>query len=784
MTPDFPNRENGGGVISSIAKVSLVMVFCTLSLAAQGQSTAPLQTSSNSLNGVQLFENTTNNRTTAVFGDPGTNNTRTNDKGLCIINGGGNTVSANFSFINGLDNTSNSSYNLINGRRQVINSNFTFSTGEDNDVTNLISFAMMFGENLNLNGTDDHEYLIGSGLSATHPLTLDRGDAFGIGFNTTTPQFIARFNQNTGSSVNEQFQISVGEIEPPDAASIFARGGLITQSTNTSDPVPGTGIWNSLGRSPQIPNVLDVNGLRSQDEQQGLIVGVLGASGDATIAWSDRSGSPSQKLRLGPINPDNGTLLERITIEYNGNTGFGTTNPDRTLVVNGNTRINEGLSVGYNGAASGATGVLEVGQDNSVIEDFSVAIGENNEMFSGASLVSGSQNLVEENGRNLLVFGHDHTINSENFNCFYGGENVEAGSLNLNNFAFGHFIEINSQEENQYIFGTGDLTAGTALFSPNRNSFLVGYNAEAVLYADDRGFVAINSDTRQGLGKAGQSPVGGGSRNGDEELYVAGDVLADSYFTTSDKRWKKNIESISEPLDAIANLNGYQYEYRTEEFPEKSFDANPTYGLMAQELVEVYPHAVRANNDGYMVVNYNSLSALFVEAIKDQQDSLENAQQKIEQQQLALETVRDQVQQQAQQLNQQQTVIAQLQQRLNAIEQAQVSEDSQSQEADNNRGEKQVSFGQDVKNEARLYPAEPNPFNQQTRIRYFVPEEAGLAQLNIYSMQGQQLKAVSLEIGNGAVIVEGGQLQSGSYVYELVVDGVSVAREQMIRLDN
>lgn len=77
-------------------------------------------------------------------------------------------------------------------------------------------------------------------------------------------------------------------------------------------------------------------------------------------------------------------------------------------------------------------------------------------------------------------------------------------------------------------------------------------------------------------------------------------------------RWKK-----------INKLSGYTFT------KEKEFSA----GLIANEVLEVLPEAVRKDKDGYLQLNYNAVVALLVEALKEKKkkiDELEDRLKKIE----------------------------------------------------------------------------------------------------------------------------------------------------------
>jgi hypothetical protein len=72
----------------------------------------------------------------------------------------------------------------------------------------------------------------------------------------------------------------------------------------------------------------------------------------------------------------------------------------------------------------------------------------------------------------------------------------------------------------------------------------------------------------------------------------------------SDIRTKENIESVG----VLANgLNVYKYEYK-DEFKDHPLAGKGThYGVMAQEVEQVFPYAVKTLDDGYKVVDYGML---------------------------------------------------------------------------------------------------------------------------------------------------------------------------------
>ncbi len=77
----------------------------------------------------------------------------------------------------------------------------------------------------------------------------------------------------------------------------------------------------------------------------------------------------------------------------------------------------------------------------------------------------------------------------------------------------------------------------------------------------------------------------------------------------------------------------------------------------------------------------------------------------------------------------------------------------------------------------------PNPFNNNTAIRFYIPSSARNAQMMITDVSGQILKTYTLaNKGMGQITIAAGELSSGSYFYTLLVDGKKIATKQMVLL--
>ncbi len=97
---------------------------------------------------------------------------------------------------------------------------------------------------------------------------------------------------------------------------------------------------------------------------------------------------------------------------------------------------------------------------------------------------------------------------------------------------------------------------------------------------------------------------------------VTGAITASGDVTAfSDARVKENIETIPNALQSVNSMRGVTYNKIGE---EKS-----SIGVIAQEIEEVMPQVVHTDEDGMKSVAYGNLTAVLIEAIKDQQKQID-----------------------------------------------------------------------------------------------------------------------------------------------------------------
>jgi len=101
-----------------------------------------------------------------------------------------------------------------------------------------------------------------------------------------------------------------------------------------------------------------------------------------------------------------------------------------------------------------------------------------------------------------------------------------------------------------------------------------------------------------------------------------GNLQIDGTLTeSSDQRLKENVNDIENALDKVKNLRGVTYT--------KKDSGENKIGLIAQEVEAILPQLVSENDEGYKSVAYTNLTALLIEAIKEQQTQIEQLKKQI-----------------------------------------------------------------------------------------------------------------------------------------------------------
>ena len=164
--------------------------------------------------------------------------------------------------------------------------------------------------------------------------------------------------------------------------------------------------------------------------------------------------------------------------------------------------------------------------------------------------------------------------------------------------------------------------ATTASFS-HTSSYILASNIDGtVTNASTASFVTFNdglsttSDVQfdsLGVGVAATGTTG--------EIVATGDITA---YYSSDERLKDNITPLSNALDKINQIGGYEFDWNSD-----SSHSGHDVGVIAQEIEKVLPEVVVDRDTGYKAVRYDKIVALLINAIKEQQLQIDELRSKL-----------------------------------------------------------------------------------------------------------------------------------------------------------
>ena len=111
-------------------------------------------------------------------------------------------------------------------------------------------------------------------------------------------------------------------------------------------------------------------------------------------------------------------------------------------------------------------------------------------------------------------------------------------------------------------------------------------------------------------------------------LYVEGNVNANDVYIRSDIRLKSNLVELKDALDKVEQLKGYIYDKQSKDADDIVYHRES--GLIAQDVQEVLPEAVREDTDtGMLTIAPAGINALLVNAINELRERLEAIENKL-----------------------------------------------------------------------------------------------------------------------------------------------------------
>jgi hypothetical protein len=170
----------------------------------------------------------------------------------------------------------------------------------------------------------------------------------------------------------------------------------------------------------------------------------------------------------------------------------------------------------------------------------------------------------------------------------------------------------NDDYANVKLYVNGGIFGNTAIVNSSNSSAAQGAHLQWNRGGGDGVTYLIN---QRGLGGGGLSfGESSGSNVYSQNMFltaggnlsVVGSMTATAFNVSSDRRLKTNItqQDTSSILGKLEQLNSYSYDYILNR------DLGRRIGVIAQELLPLFPEAVAVRADGFMAVDYNALGAM------------------------------------------------------------------------------------------------------------------------------------------------------------------------------
>jgi hypothetical protein len=534
--------------------------------------------------------------------------------------------------------------NDLNTFNQLVtfNSNIQFANGSENRKIVLASTAsnahqfMGLGTNANLlrfqidASTTDFGFFAGSNTTTSTELVRIRGTG-NMGVGTPSPSTRLHVSGGSGVRVDGNTNTSV---------SIYTNDNSLGSADVSLLKTNGEGfrMKNFMGSNAMTIAAVDVGGNETNriwiSTNVGIkttnptadfhVNGTIFATSYSNIQWSQIMGIPSNIS--SPFSGSYTDLTNKPTLL----SSF--TNDLQTFNQNIAFSCNVGIGVGS------ATCALDVSNGDIKCSTLTAS----NISLSNITSTAGTMNIGSDNGTSTINIGcatsTPNTINiantspATNINIGSGADTIRTIGTRIdlvtpNLATTGKLITLNSSgvlesggSAGFQIFENSNAT-GYFRVSADRTSFEMKTPLGSQMTMDlTNNAVNINNNSLF----IGSGQVGIGTNTPTQALEVVGSIRCASYLTTSDARLKKNIQKIENPLEKLKQIDGVYYDWKN-----YTNDKNKNVGVLAQQVASVLPEAVSDGENG-MAVNYQSLIALLINAVNEQQVIIEDLKQRVE----------------------------------------------------------------------------------------------------------------------------------------------------------
>jgi len=333
-------------------------------------------------------------------------------------------------------------------------------------------------------------------------------------------------------------------------------------------------------------------------------------------------------------------------VASNGNVGIGTASPAATLEVNGNAQVDGGSML-----ASGSVPVIQFPNNGS--NNFSAGLGALPPGTTGTSNTAVGDGALQSDttGYNNTAVGAQALANSSTaklntaigYEALQGGSPASANTGGTNTASGAYALLNNTTGINNTASGAGALQSNTigkyntavgvdALVDniAGTNNIAVGIQAGQQVTGDynidigsfgtssDNGVVRIGTPGNQiSFFVAGVTGVTTGDSNAIPVLIDANGQLG---TVSSSRRFKKDIQDMGDTSSGLLRLRPVTFRYKR---PFSDGSQPIQYGLVAEEVAEVYPDLVARSADGQIeTVKYQVLDSMLLNELQKQNTTI------------------------------------------------------------------------------------------------------------------------------------------------------------------
>jgi FtsZ-binding cell division protein ZapB len=459
----------------------------------------------------------------------------------------------------------------------------------------------------------------------------------------------------------------------------------------------------------------------------------------------------------------------------------GTSGNDNVFIGYKSGRISSGSNAVIIGAYAGS-GSTSSGIENTFIGSYSGYANTSGfyNLFLGSTAGSGNTTgasniyLGHYSGRNLTTGSHNITI-GENAGSYYLSTSSSNNTIVGDNAGVGPYANYNTFiGGNTHSEGSNNVMLGFGAYSLMGSSLsnVTAIGANAYVTTPNTMVLGDISNTTVVIGRSAKTSLPSYRFEVYGDAYTSG-----SSWYTSDEKLKNNIKTLNNGIELLRKLNPVTYEFKNDVYfkPEKGDTTAPIkmelakgkqYGFLAQDLEKVIPEMVLTRPDGYKNVNYNQLFGVLVQGFKEQDVRVTESVQTINSLNSEVTSLKES---NALMLG----LLQDMQRRLDEIA------------ATGNRTDEQAAREAGLADAGRSYimQTDPNPFTEQTVIKYNIAGFQKEAQIVITDDNAQKLFNFNIEEkGTGQVMLSGNSLKQGGYIAQLIVDGKVVDTRKLVLL--